>query len=76
MNPFNKNPFANTNNTKIVGNNIHFDEKQKLDSIKEKMAKLKFQTTQEVPEEKPQNNQQEQSLADKIDNLKNINRWN
>ena len=30
MNPFNKNPFAKTTNTRIVGNNIQFDEKQKL----------------------------------------------
>ena len=68
MNLFNKNPFANNNtNTKIVGKKINFDEKQKLENIRENMAKLKFQKPQEVPTE--------QTVKEKIDNLKNIDKW-
>ena len=72
MNPFNKNPFSNNNtNTHIVGNNIHFDEKKKLENIKENMTKLKFSkpiAEEQKKEETPL------SVKDKINLLKNINR--
>ena len=72
MNPFNKNPFAKTNqNTHIVGNNIQFDEKKKLENIRENMNKLKFKNPNEtVPVEDTQLN-----VKERIDNLKNIDRW-
>ena len=41
MNPFSKNPFAKqSQNTRIVGNKFQFDEKKKLETIKENMVKL------------------------------------
>ncbi len=70
MNPFNKNPFVSNTNTKIVGNKINFDEKQKIENIKEKMAKLKYKASHEVPE-----NTYQPSVKEKIENLKNIDRW-
>lgn len=76
MNPFNKNPFANTNtNTKIVGNNIQFDEKQKLDNIRENMSKLKFpnqpQQPQKPVEQTPQN---PQNLKERMDFLRKLDK--
>jgi len=71
MNPFNKNPFVNNTDTRIVGNNINFNEKQKLENIKEKMTKLKFQKPQEVPKE----DSKIPNVKDKIDNLKNLDKW-
>ena len=42
MNPFNKNPFANKNtNTRIISNNINFNETQKIENIRENMNKIK-----------------------------------
>ena len=71
MNPFQKNPFAKTNtNTHIVGNKIQFDEKQKIENIKENMNKLKFQN--KAPEIKQET--QNQNLQDRIDFLRNINK--
>jgi hypothetical protein len=72
MNPFNKNPFTNKNsNTHIVGNKIQFDEKQKLENIKENMTKLKYQN-----EEQKLNNQQlkQPNLQEKIDFLRKIDK--
>ena len=47
MNPFNKNPFANKNtNTRIISNNINFNETQKIENIRENMNKIKFQNNQ------------------------------
>jgi hypothetical protein len=72
MNLFNKNPFISPNkNTRIVGNNINFDEKKKLEDIKETMAKLKIQTPQQPTPEEPK---KEINLKEKIDILKNINK--
>lgn len=71
MNPFNKNPFAKPNeNTRIVGNNIQFDEKKKLENIRENMNKLKYNPNQTVPGETEQLN-----VKERIDNLKNLDRW-
>ncbi len=71
MNPFNKNPFAKTTNTRIVGNNIQFDEKQKLENIRENMNKLKLNKPNETM---PGENQQ-LNIKERIDNLKNIDKW-
>jgi len=73
MNPFSKNPFANKNtNTHIVGNKIQFDEKQKLENIKENMTKLKFQNKEEIS----QNQQLKQpNLQEKIDFLRKLDKW-
>lgn len=71
MNPFQKNPFQKNSQTKIIGYNKTFDEKQKLENIRENMAKLKFSKpviTEQNKEEKII------STKDKIDLLKNINR--
>ncbi len=69
MNPFQKNPFTQINNTKIAGNNIHFDEKKKIEKIKENMNRLKYQR-EEVPDQ-----EKAISTKEKIDILKNLDRW-
>lgn len=72
MNPFSKNPFANKNtNTHIVGNNIRFDENQKIENIKENMTKLKFQKKEES-----NNNQQlkQPNLQERIDFLRKLDK--
>ncbi len=71
MNPFNKNPFINKKETKIVGNNIQFDEKQKIENIRENMNKLKFN----IQETKVPIEDNQQNVKDRIDNLKNLERW-
>ena len=73
MNPFNKNPFANKNtNTRIVGNNIQFDEKNKIQKIKENLANLKLQH-----QDLNKNNEEikQPSLQEKIEILRNLNKW-
>lgn len=66
MNPFSKNPFAKQNqNTRIVGNKFQFDEKKKLETIKENMVKLQYQ------KEEPQ----QFDVNDKINNLKDLEKW-
>lgn len=68
MNPFSKNPFANKETkTNIVGNKIQFDEKQKLEKIKETMTKLQYQNNQP-------NELKEPSLKEKIDILRDLNK--
>lgn len=69
MNTFNKNPFAKTKNTQIVGNNIKFDEKKKIENIVENMNKLKY-NKEMVSEENNQLN-----VKERIDNLKNLDKW-
>ena len=75
MNLFNKNPFANKSvnpNTKIVGNNVQFDENKKLENIRENMAELKIQGMKPNPEitkETPQSN-----LQERIETLRNLNK--
>ena len=78
MNPFNKNPFANTTtNTKIITKTTIPSEKQKLDNIRENMTKLKFpnQPQQEQPqkpvEQTPQN---PQNLRDRMDFLRKLDK--
>lgn len=68
MNLFSKNPFANKNtNTRIVGKNIQFNETQKIETIKENMAKIKF--------EKKENNEIKQpNLQEKIEFLRNMDK--
>ena len=71
MNLFNKNPFAKTDtNTRIVGNNIQFDETKKLENIRESMNKLKYNNKNETVPVEDQTN-----IKEKIDNLKNLDRW-
>ena len=72
MNPFSKNPFANKEtNTHIIGNNIKYDENQKIENIKENMSKIKFQNTQEVK----QNQEIKQTeLKEKIDFLRKLDK--
>ena len=73
MNPFNKNPFTNKNTTtRIIGNNIQFNETQKLENIKENMSKIKFQNNeikQEIKSEIKQSN-----LHEKIEFLRNLDK--
>lgn len=73
MNPFNKNPFANKNtNTRIISNNINFNETQKIENIRENMNKIKFQNNQIKPEIKPEMKQP--NLQEKIDFLRNLDK--
>ena len=67
MNPFSKNPFANKEtNTRIVGNNIKFDEKQKIENIKENMIKRQFQNKEQ--------NLEQNNLKEKIDFLRKLDK--
>ena len=73
MNPFNKNPFANKNtNTRIISNNINFNETQKIENIRENMNKIKFQNNQRKPEIKQEMKQP--NLQEKIDFLRNLDK--
>ena len=73
MNPFNKNPFANKNtNTRIISNNINFNETQKIENIRENMNKIKFQNNQIQQEIKPEMKQP--NLQEKIDFLRNLDK--
>lgn len=73
MNPFNKNPFTNKNtNTRIIGNNTQFNETQKLENIKENMAKIKFQNNERIQEIKPEIKQS--NLHEKIEFLRNLDK--
>jgi hypothetical protein len=73
MNPFNKNPFANKNtNTRIISNNINFNETQKIENIRENMNKIKFQNNQIKPEIKQEMKQP--NLQEKIDFLRNLDK--
>lgn len=73
MNPFNKNPFANKNtNTRIISNNINFNETQKIENIRENMNKIKLQNNQIKPEIKPEMKQP--NLQEKIDFLRNLDK--
>ena len=68
MNPFQKNPFAiKNNNTHIVGKNISINDKEKIEKIKENMNKLKYNEKVSV-----ENNI---TVKEKIDNLKNLDKW-
>lgn len=69
MNPFNKNPFIKNTNSKIIGNNIQFDEKQKIEKIKENMLKIKLNNQQETI---INNQTDQQNLQEKIDFLRNM----
>lgn len=69
MNPFSKNPFAKTRDAHIVGNNIKYDEKKKIENIVENMNKLKY--NKDIVSD--ENNQL--SVKERIDNLKNLNKW-
>ena len=67
MNQFSKNPFANKEpNTHIVGKNIKFDEKQKIEKIKENMIKLQFQNQEQ--------NLKQTNLKEKIDFLRKLDK--
>lgn len=73
MNLFQKNPFANKiSQTKIAGKNPIMDEAKKLENIKEKMIKLKFQKQQIQTPQKT--DPQKLTVKDKIDILRNINK--
>ena len=66
MNLFSKNPFAKTNeNTRIVGNKFQFDEKKKIEKLKENMVKLQYQKEE----------YEEPNVNEKINNLKDIEKW-
>lgn len=72
MNPFQKNPFVSNSNSKVVGYNPEFDEKKKIENIRENMAKLKF-----LKPTVSENNKKEEitlSVNDKVNLLKNINK--
>lgn len=70
MNPFSKNPFTKQNQPHIVGKNINIDENKKIENIKEKMMKLKYDREERVSIENNQSN-----IKERIDNLKNIDKW-
>jgi len=73
MNLFQKNPFANNTQTRIVGKNINIDEKQKIENIKKTMLNLKFQKNEPKIDNQNQTISQP-STKEKIDILRNINR--
>ena len=69
MNPFQKNPFMNKeNDTKIVGYNPGFQEKNKLEKIKLGMTKLKIKPIEQKPIKK-----NDMTVSEKIEAIKNIN---
>lgn len=70
MNPFQKNPFISNSSSTIKGFNPLFDEKKKLDNIRENMAKNKFMKP--MQEEKLE--KEELSVNEKVNLLKNIDR--
>ena len=69
MNPFSKNPFEKKKNTHIVGNNIKYDENKKIENIVENMNKLKYNSEKVSVEEN------QLSVKERIDNLKNLDKW-
>ena len=70
MNPFQKNPFISNSSSSIKGYNPQFDEKKKLDKIRDDMAKTKFiKPVQEKTIEK-----KELSKNEKVGFLRNINK--
>ena len=69
MNPFQKNPFMNNNNTQIKGYNPDFQEKNKIENIKMTMNKIK----QIKPIEKQENTKPQMTVSEKIEALRNIN---
>lgn len=69
MNSFSKNPFAKTRDTRIVGNNIKYDENKKIENIVENMNKLKYNSEKVSVEEN------QLSVKERIDNLKNLDKW-
>jgi len=74
MNPFQKNPFVNRESTtRIVGYNKQYDEKKKIENIKENMTKLKFARPITIVE--PKQEKKTLSFNEKIDLLKNINKY-
>ena len=76
MDLFNKNPFANNNanQTKIVGNNIQFDEKKKLENIRENMNSLKFPNLNKTNKVNPNQELKQTNLQERIETLRNINK--
>lgn len=74
MNPFQKNPFINKETTaKIVGYNKQFDEKKKIEDIKENMTKLKY--AKPITNDEPKQEQKPLSFKERVDLLKNINKY-
>lgn len=71
MNPFQKNPFINTTVAKPIKPVKQFNEKEKINNIKENMAKLKNQPFK-FEEKKTQT---EISVNYKVNLLKNIDRY-
>lgn len=69
MNPFNKNPFIKNTNSKIIGNNIQFDEKQKIEKIKETMLKTKL-----IDNEQEKKISNQPNLQEKIEFLRNMDK--
>ncbi len=68
MNPFQKNPFVNNNETTIKGYNPVMNERQKIEQIKLDMNKVK-QIKQIEPTLK---NNPQMTVSQKIDALRNI----
>ena len=69
MNPFQKNPFVNNNNSTVKGYNPDFQEKNKLERIKMQMNQIK----QIKPIEQEQKEKPQMTVSEKIDALRNIN---
>lgn len=69
MNPFQKNPFMNNNNTQIKGYNPDFQERNKIENIKMNMNKIK----QIKPIEQQNNTKPQMTVSEKIEALRNIN---
>ena len=69
MNPFQKNPFINNTKSTIKGYNPQFEEKNKIESIKINMAKLK----QIKPKEELKPIEKKSTVSEKIEALRNIN---
>lgn len=69
---FSKNPFANsTTKAKIVSNYTQYNEKAKLDNIREKMSSIK---TKPTITEQPNIPKENLSVKARIDILKNLNK--
>ena len=77
MDLFNKNPFANKSvnpNTKIVGNNVQFDEKKKLENIRENMADLKLKGLKPNSEIQQKQEIKQTNLQERIETLRNLSK--
>ena len=70
MNLFGKNPFITTNIAKPIKPIKQFNEKEKIENIKETMSKLKKQPIYK----EEQNKQKEFSVNEKINTLKDMDR--